>query len=132
LYRFDEPFWSQAVKMNGTYELPWGLMWAGTFSGQTQSYFDRTVQRRNALNSNVTVTIDRRVGRGDWVHLWDNRISKRFAIGDRHTIEGTFDLFNTLNANTITGRTTASGANWLRPTSILPARIFKLGVKYKF
>jgi hypothetical protein len=133
-YKYDKPYWRQAIKMNGQYELPWGFMWAGTFSSQSGSWYNRTVQVRNALNSNVTVTVENRVGRYPWVHLWDNRISKRFTIGDRHTIEGTFDLFNTLNVNTITSWSVASGSNYHKPASdgwITP-RIFKLGVKYKF
>ncbi|MBI4474775.1 MAG: hypothetical protein HY646_19035 [Acidobacteria bacterium] len=131
-YQYDEPYWRQAVKMNAQYELPWGFMWAGTFTAQSGNLYDRTVQRRNALNSNVTVTVERRAGRYPWVNLWDNRISKKFQIGEKHTIEGTFDLFNTLNVNTITAWTVASGSSYHRPTTIIAPRVFKLGVKYKF
>jgi hypothetical protein len=131
-YRFDEPYWRQAIKLNGTYQLPWGLMWAGTFSAQSGNWYDRTVERENALGDDVEVTIERRVGRHPWVNLWDNRISKRFQIGDRHSIEGTFDLFNTLNVNTITSWEEASGRNYHRPSNWIVPRIFKLGVKYKF
>jgi hypothetical protein len=131
-YAYNEPTWNQAIKMNGQYQLPWGLMWSGTFTGQTQGYYGRTLQVRNGANENVTINVQRRIGRLDWVNLWDNRLSKRFTIGDRHTIEGTFDLFNSLNANTVTEVNEASGANFLRPEEILPARIFKLGIRYKF
>jgi len=131
-YAYNEPIWSQAIKMNGIYELPWGFQWSGTFTGQTQGYFGRTVQVRNAANDNVTIDVERRIGRYDWINIWDNRISKEFVFGDRHKVEGTFDLFNTMNANTITSSTRASGPNYGRPTAILPARVFKLGVRYKF
>jgi len=131
-YRYDAPYWRQALKMNGQYELPWGLMWAGTFSAQSGAWYDRTVQKRNALNSNVTVTVERRVGRYPWVQLWDNRFSKKFQINDRHSVEATFDLFNTLNVNTITSWSVASGSTHHRPSEIIAPRIFKLGVKYKF
>jgi hypothetical protein len=131
-YRFDEPYWRQSIKLNGQYELPWGFMWAGTFSAQSGNWYDRTVQKRNALGDNETVTVERRVGRYPWVNLWDNRISKKFTIADRHIIEGTFDLFNTLNINTITGWSVASGSNYHRPSGWITPRIFKLGIKYKF
>jgi len=133
-YKYDKPYWRQAVKMNATKELPWGLMWSGTYTAQSGSWYNRTVQKRNALGDNVTVTVENRVGCYPWLNLWDNRISKRFVIAEKHTIEGTFDLFNTLNINTITGWTVASGSTYHRPDSggwITP-RIFKLGVRYKF
>ncbi|MBI4471804.1 MAG: TonB-dependent receptor [Acidobacteria bacterium] len=131
-YRFDAPYWRQASKVNGQYELPWGFMWAGTYTAQSGAWYDRTLQVRNALNTNVTLSVERRVGRYPWVHLWDNRISKKFTIADRHVIEGTFDLFNTLNVNTVTSWNQASGSTYHRPSEWITPRIFKLGIRYKF
>ena len=39
---------------------------------------------------------------------------------------------NTLNANTILTQTNRNGATYLQPTEILAARVFRLGVKYRF
>ncbi|MBI4475117.1 MAG: hypothetical protein HY646_20795, partial [Acidobacteria bacterium] len=131
-YRYNKPFWSHAIKMNGQYQLPLGFMWAATFTSQSGAWYDRTAQVADAQNTLVTITIDNRVGRYNWVTLWDNRFSKKFQIGDRHQVEALFDLFNTTNANTITEWSVASGATYHRPTRILPPRIFRLGVRYKF
>lgn len=131
-YQFSKPYWRQAIKMNGTYQFPWGLMWAGTFSAQSGAWYDRTVQVRNALNSTVNVTVENRVGRYGWVNLWDNRLSKTFRIGDRQSIEAMFDLFNTLNINTITSWTIQSGSTYHRPNEIISPRIFKLSARYRF
>ena len=130
----DLPYWSQALKMNGQYQLPWGLMWAGTYTAQSGSWYGRTVQVKDARGTNVTVGVDPRVGRYQWVNLWDNRISKRFKLTERQSIEGTFDLFNTVNINTITAWSVASGSTYHKPTStgIIAPRVFKLGVRYKF
>jgi hypothetical protein len=133
MYKFDAPLWSQAIKLSGQYDLPLGLRWAGTFSSQSGDWYGRTVQTRNADNTTVTLNVENRVGRYNWVNLWDNRISKVFTIRERQSIEAVVDAFNTLNANTITAWNTASNATtYHRPTSILPARIFRLEAKYKF
>ena len=49
------------------------------------------------------------------------------------SIEGSFDLFNTLNINTITAQTNRVGSTaYLQPTDIIAPRIARLGVKYRF
>ena len=40
--------------MNGQYDLPLGLRWAGTFSAQTGDWYRRTAQMRNADTTTVT------------------------------------------------------------------------------
>ena len=61
---------------------------------------------------------------------------------EQQSLEVMFDLFNTLNASTILSMVTTNGPNFLLPTqvasgavsaaAILPARIFKLGARYRF
>ena len=132
VYKWDLPQWSQAIKLNGVYELPWGFLWAGTYTAQTGDWYGRTVQVRDALNTNVTITVQGHVGRYPWVNLWDNRISKKFKIGDRQSIEANFDLFNTMNINAMTGWIVQSGATYHRPSAIISPRIFKLSARYRF
>ena len=45
------------------------------------------------------------------------------------SIKGTFDIYNLLNANTVTDITTRYGSSWLVPTRILPGRLFKFGIQ---
>lgn len=81
-------------------------------------------------------------GRYQFVKLWDNRFSKIFKLSEKQTLEGMFDLYNTLNANTILSQVTTNGPTFLQPTAaasgatsatpIFPARIFKLGIRYRF
>ena len=40
----------QGVRLSGTYELPWRMLLASTFTGQQGEYFPRIVQAPNALN----------------------------------------------------------------------------------
>jgi hypothetical protein len=62
----------------------------------------------------------------------DLRASKRFNLGEGRNIEVQANLFNVGNANTVTGRSVQSGANFLRPTAIQDARIFVANVGYTF
>ena len=72
-------------------------------------------------------------GRYEWTKIWDNRISKRFKTFGSQSLEGEFNLYNTLNANTITAQTNRIGATrTCSRRTILAARVFKLGVKYRF
>jgi hypothetical protein len=42
------------------------------------------------------------------------------------------DVYNLFNASPITQVNTRYGADWLRPTQILPARLFKVGAQLNF
>jgi hypothetical protein len=64
--------------------------------------------------------------------IWDNRVSKRFKTWGNQSAEGLFDLFNTLNVNTITAQTNRNGSTYQQPTTIIAPRVFRLGVRYKF
>jgi hypothetical protein len=141
-YNWQIPEWYQSVKLNGTYDLPYGLKFASVYNVQQGAWYSRTERIKNALNSTVNVVAEGHFGRYPWVKLWDNRVSKTFQIGDKQTIEGMFDLYNTLNANTLLSQVTTNGPTFLYPTAaasgatsatpILPARIFKLGIRYRF
>jgi hypothetical protein len=87
------------------------------------------------VNTIVTfVVVQGHLGRYPTVTDWDQRIAKRFRIGERQSIEIRWDLYNTLNANTITGwkSTNSSSSTYLVPSSILAPRIYECGASYKF
>ncbi|MBI4473959.1 MAG: TonB-dependent receptor [Acidobacteria bacterium] len=142
IYNWQIPEWHHSVKMNGTYDLPFGLKYGSTYQIQSGQIYGRFAQMRNALNQNVTIRVEGNFGRYPTVRLWDNRVSKVFNIRDTQTLEVMFDLYNTLNASTILSMVTTNGPNFLTPTQvasgavsaapILPARIFKLGGRYRF
>jgi hypothetical protein len=137
------PNWRYNMKFSGQKELPLGLMYSAVYSAISGAPYGRIVQVRNALGSIVNVNAEGVIGHYPWIKLWDNRFSKSFRIGDRQSVEGLFDVFNTLNSNAITYLVTANGANYLHPISpggidasaasaVLTARTFRVGVRYKF
>jgi len=148
LYNKISPSWDYGFRMNGTYELPYGFRYAATFNSQSGDWYGRTVSMVNALNSNVNVQVERQVGRYDWVKVWDNRLSKTFKLNDRHSVEGTLDIFNSLNVNTVVSQVTSqtAGAEKLdygRPlsgggidasaaSSIIAPRILRIGARWRF
>jgi carboxypeptidase family protein/TonB-dependent receptor-like protein len=131
-FRHRRPEWNSAIRLSGSYQFRWGLMYSTSFTGQTGDWYGRDVQIRDANNTLVTVQAESHVGRYDWVKLWDNRLSKRIKLWHNQSIEGLFDLFNTLNVNTITNQTNRNGSTYLQPTEIIAPRVFRLGVRYKF
>jgi hypothetical protein len=131
-YQFARPSWNSAIRLSGTYRLPWGINFASAFLAQSGDYFFREVQIRDALNTLIAIRIQPQAGRYEWTKIWDNRFSKRLKTFGSQTVEGTFDLFNTMNFNTITAQTNRVGSTFLQPTEILAPRVFRLGVRYRF
>jgi hypothetical protein len=131
-YNWKYPTWNYSWRFSGQKDLPFGLMYSTGFNGQTGNWYGRTVQVRDARNSTVNVMVEGRVARYPWVKLWDNRVSKRFRIAEGHTLEGMFDLFNTLNSSAVLTQGNTNGPNYLRPMTIIAPRIFRVGVRWKF
>ena len=131
-YQFNTTSWNYAVRLSGIYQLPWGITYSSSFTAQSGDYFFREVQIRDALNTQVAIRINPQADRYEWTKLWDNRFAKRFKTWGSQSIEGTFDLFNSLNVNTVTAQTNRNGATYLQPTEIIAPRVFRLGVRYRF
>ncbi len=147
-YTHVVPSWDQGFKMNGTYDLPYGFRYGATFNAQSGDWYGRTVQISNALNSNVSVLVEPHVERYGTVMLWDNRISKTVKISEHHSIEGTLDVFNTANVNTVTNQITTQTAGGSNPdyghplagggidasaaSSIIAPRILRFGARWRF
>jgi len=150
---YGPPIWDQAIKLNGSYQLPWGFMWTTAFTSQSGQWVNLAVQVKDNLGTTVNQIVKYQYQRLPWVHIWDQRFAKKFKIGDRQSIEGDFDLFNSMNVNTVTGVSTLSSSSFtggnvaivgsgfnkftngsyvLKPTDIVSPRIFQLSVKYKF
>ena len=107
---------------------------------QTGSITGRAIDNSGALIPGVEVTI--------------TRISKTFKFGDHHSVEGTLDIFNTTNVNTVTSQVTSqtsvqtagqprSNLDYGKPlagggidasaaSSIIAARILRFGARWRF
>ena len=111
-------------------------------SAQSGELYGRSAQMRNALNSLVTVLVEPRVGRYEWVRLWDNRFTKTIALANRQSLEASLDFYNTLNSAAVLSQVNVNGPDYLKPssgsssaataTATLPPRIFRLGARWRF
>ena len=68
---------------------------------------------------------------GDRLYQLDLRIAKSFRL-NTFTVRMLLDVANALNANPVLLQNNAYGPNWLRPTYILPGRVFKPTVEVTF
>ena len=131
-FQFAQSSWNYSMRVSGSYQLPWGLMFASSFLSQSGEPYFREVQIRDANNTNIAIRVESQAGRYEWTKIWDNRLSKRFKTFGNQSIEGTIDLFNSLNTNTIYDQTNRNGSTYLAPTDIIAPRVFRLGMKYRF
>ena len=62
----------------------------------------------------------------------DLRAEKAFRLNKGQRLTARINVYNSLNANTVTSWTTRSGTAFKRATAILPARIFEVSASYAF
>jgi hypothetical protein len=139
------------IKLNGVYPLPWGTQ----LSAVLQNLPGVPINTSYAVsNSQVTASLGRNLGAcgaaatcaatvtipniytpfskfEDRLTQLDLRFTKIVRIG-RAKIQGKFDIYNILNASTVLADTTAYGPLWLKPTTVLGARLVKFGAQFDF
>jgi hypothetical protein len=127
--------WEWDGKLSGTYIFPAEVAVSANFHHTSGDPFARQVrfsgggQTIAPLVLNVTpVGSYRRPN----INLVTFRVEKRFPLPRAQTATVTLNVYNALNANTVTGFTNRSGPDFLRPQSIMPPRLVELGASYRF
>ena len=64
--------------------------------------------------------------------LVDVRAEKQFTIGKYGVVHAYFDVFNVMNANTITSFYSTINSRWGEPTYVLPPRVMRIGGAWDF
>jgi carboxypeptidase family protein len=137
------------LKLNGSYELPWGIVAAGNlnmFQGASRTLTmdgpGNVYGGVNAAGNPTTISYttlefqDRNATRIEDTKLLDLGVQKVFRVGPggKYQVRVIADLFNVFNVNTVL--TYASGnvssANSTAPSSIIPPRVLRLGVRMLF
>ena len=62
----------------------------------------------------------------------DVRFEKSFKLAKSQKVSARLNIFNILNANTVTDLIRQSGVNFLKPTSIMVPRIMEVSASYQF
>ncbi|HUR34572.1 MAG TPA: TonB-dependent receptor [Vicinamibacterales bacterium] len=118
--------WS--LKLNGTYQAPWGFKISPMLRTQAGANYGRTF---SAVLNSGTVRVPAEplnTRRQDLVAVFDFRAEKVMTIGTAK-IAPFLDVYNVTNSNANVSLTWASGSSYLRPTAILPPRIARIGAK---
>jgi hypothetical protein len=145
--RRQPPFQTQ-YKINGLYRLPWyGVQISGAFQSNpgpeisattyvaTNAEILPSLGRNLAAGANGTVILPLMEPGSEFASNWsktDVRLSKIFRAGFGTRITGSIDMFNVFNQSGTVLLNTRYGPSWLRPTTIVPARLFRFSAQVDF
>lgn len=140
-YPLDET-WSWAGNITGSYRMPWDVTISGFLQSKRGVAGQRTYIFRQAdpdggppiaQNGNTTIRLEpfgaQRLAAQNILNL---RASKGFDFGPGLRFDIDFDIFNVLNAATPTGANFQSGPTFGYVTGVIPARIARLGGRFRF
>ena len=119
--------WS--AKLHATFEGPWQLRITPFLRHQSGQPFGRTLAA--PLNYGTIRVLAEPIGtrRQDHVTLLDVGMQKRIPLpGGRH-VAAFLEIFNVLNSNAEQNVNWASGPSFLRPLTIVPPRIARIGLR---
>ena len=117
-------------KLTGSFDPGWGLRFSPVIRYQEGTYFARTVSVSLNYGSVAFQAEPTGSRQRDDILLLDLRSERTLRLTSKASVGIFFDIFNILNSNAVTSLTTATGSNFLRPTGIVPPRVFKLGTKF--
>ena len=122
-------FRTWTAKSHGTWMAPWGLRLTPLVRHQSGQAFGRTVLAR--LNVGTIRALAEPIGarRQDNITLVDLSARKDVAAGGGRRASVFVEVFNLFNANPEQTVSWASGPSFLRPLSIVPPRIARVGMR---
>jgi carboxypeptidase family protein len=134
--------WAWAGNVSGTYRLPGDVSISGFLQSKTGVLGQRTYNFRQvdpdggpaiAQNGNTTIRLEpygaQHLAAQNILNL---RASKDFTLGGGRRLGVDFDIFNVLNAATPTLANFQSGPSFGYVTNVIPARIARLGARFRF
>ena len=123
-------FRTWTAKAYGTYEAPWGVRITPVVRHQSGQPFGRTFAT-NSLSYGTVRVLAEPVGtrRMDNITIVDVRVEKGIRLQHNRRLAGFVDVFNLFNANAEQNAIWSSGTSFLRPVTIVPPRIARIGVK---
>jgi hypothetical protein len=128
--------WEWEAKVSGAYLFPAGITAAANYQNISGTAFGRQVAFTTGGTSTVpsltAIVVPIGTYRLPAQNLLDLRVEKAFRLPARQKFIARLNIYNALNANTTLSVQQQSGATFLQPTSILPPRLFELGVTYSF
>ena len=134
--------WSWAGNVSGSYRLPGDVTVSGFLQSKNGLMGQRTYIFRQAdpdggpaiaQNGNTTIRLEPYGSRTlSAQNILNLRATKGFSIGGDRRFDFDFDVFNVLNAATPTNANFQSGPSFGYITGVIPARIARVGARFRF
>jgi carboxypeptidase family protein len=126
--------WEWNGKISGSYQLPYGVRFGVNYMHRSGRPFARTHLFTGGrtipqIVLNVEPYGTRRMAN---INLVDLRGEKTFDLPTGRRVSVRVNLYNLMNASTVTDLNARSGTNFLRPSAILPARTVELSSSVRF
>jgi hypothetical protein len=126
--------WESGGKASGAYTLPFDVMFSAAYEYRGGYAWARQVLFRGGKTiPSITLNVEpigaRRFPNTSQV---DVRFEKSFKLTKGQKVAARVNIFNALNANTVTDFVRLSGATFTRPTSIMAPRIVEFSASYTF
>ena len=140
------PFLRPQFKFSGSYPLPWDLQMSAVFQslpghsdrGELRGHHRRGRAARSDVRwpgNTTTVTIANVIQPQslfeDRYSQFDIRLIRNFRIGGVR-LQAMFDAYNVFNNTAILATNARLGPQWLSPTTVMDARILKIGAQLTF
>lgn len=125
--RYHFMLWN--AKVHAVIPGPWQTQFSPLLRAQAGQPFGRTFVASMNYGTQRVLAEPLGTQHQDVVALVDLRIERLFGFGGARRLSAQLDVYNLLNANPVDFLGWASGASYLRPSSVIPPRIVRFGVK---
>jgi hypothetical protein len=124
-------FTNWTAKLMSTIEAPYGVRLTPMMRHQSGDQYGRVVQVPFNYGTQPVLVESLSSNRLENVTIWDLRAEKVFRISGR-SVSGFMDLYNITNSNAEFRRIFVSGSSFGLPTTIVPPRVIRFGVKLEW
>ena len=128
--RYEFRIWS--ARIHGTYAGPWDVRITPFLRHQSGQPFGRTFVTPSNYGNIRVLAEPIGTRRMDNITILDVRVEKGVPLGGHRRLAGFVDVFNLLNANPEQNTSWSSGPSFLRPLSIVPPRLARIGMKLEW
>jgi hypothetical protein len=134
LINTSDETWDWDGKLSGTYIFPAEILVSGNYHHTSGDAFARQVRFTGGRTIPTIVLNVDPIGtyRRPHLNVVTARLEKRFNLPRAQIATVTLNLYNALNANTVTALQNRSGGSFLQPLGILPPRLAEIGLSYRF
>ena len=120
-------------KVIGRYVMPYAIGVSGSVRIQSGAQWGRTLSVPFPGDGTQTVRVEPVTAhRAPNVVIPDIRFDKKVRFGKAGSLTAMVDIFNLINAGTVTNFRNATGATYQEVTGILDPRVVRFGVRYDF